>query len=153
TYNDKNVINIVAFKDYCCIGFFKGALLSDPHQLLQKHGESSQAVRTLKFTDTKQILSIINHIKEYIAEAIDLEKAGARIVFKKDLEPVPEELEQVFNDLPVFKSAFYALTPGKQRAYIIYFSQPKQVPTRFSRIESCKEKIMNGEGLNDKYKC
>jgi len=153
TFNDKNVINIVAFKDYCCIGFFKGALLKDTYNLLQKHGESSQSVRTLKFTDTNQIMNILEHIKSYIVEAIELEKSGAKVTFKKNLEPVPEELENIFIELPVFKTAFYALTPGKQRAYIIYFSQPKQSETRISRIEKCKEKIMNGEGLNDKYKC
>jgi len=98
-------------------------------------------------------MNILEHIKSYIVEAIELEKSGAKVTFKKNLEPVPEELENIFIELPVFKTAFYALTPGKQRAYIIYFSQPKQSETRISRIEKCKEKIMNGEGLNDKYKC
>jgi uncharacterized protein YdeI (YjbR/CyaY-like superfamily) len=82
-----------------------------------------------------------------------VEQSGKKVTFRKNLEPVPQELENIFNELPVLKNAFYSLPPGKQRGYIIYFSQPKQTETRISRIEKCKQKIMKGQGLNDRYKC
>jgi uncharacterized protein YdeI (YjbR/CyaY-like superfamily) len=126
--------------------------LKDPKKILLKQGESSQSARIIKFTDTKTIFKLLPNLKEYIFEAIELEKKAEKVIFKKNLEPVPEELENKFKELPVFKNAFYSLTAGKQRAYIIYFSQPKQSSTRFSRIQNCMQKIINGEGLNDKYR-
>lgn len=151
TFQNKNVVSVSAFKEYACISFFKGALLSDSHQILKKHGENSQTFRILKFTDVNSINRLKSVIIEYIYEAIELEKNGAKIVYKKNLEPTPIELEEKFEKSTAFKNAFYALTPGRQRGYIIYFSQAKQSATRRARIEKCVEKIMNGEGLNDRY--
>lgn len=151
TFNNKNVILIAAFKDYVSLSFFKGALLTDDQKVLQKHGESSQAVRFLKYTTTEQIVSQAEIIKSYISEAIRLEESEAKIEFKKQLEPLPLELINIFNHDPELKSAFNSLTPGRQRGYIIYFSQPKQSQTRVTRIEKYRDKIINGEGLNDKY--
>jgi uncharacterized protein YdeI (YjbR/CyaY-like superfamily) len=152
TSQNKNIAVVSAFKEYCSLSFFKGVLLKDQHKLLEQQGESSQSARLIKFTDSKTILKLSPVLKEYILEAVELEKNGQKVTFKKNLEPIPEELEDIFKKLPVLKNAFYSLTPGKQRGYIIYFSQPKQSETRISRIEKCKQKIMNGEGLNDKYK-
>jgi uncharacterized protein YdeI (YjbR/CyaY-like superfamily) len=135
------------------LSFFKGILLKDPNKIIEKQGESSQSARIIKFTDIKTILKLLPILKDYIFEAIELEKNGEKVTFKKNLEPILGELENKFKELPVFKNAFYSLAPGKQRGYVIYFSQPKQSSTRVSRIENCMQKIMNGEGLNDKYKC
>lgn len=151
TFQNKNVLMVSALKDYCAISFFKGALLKDAEELLEKPGEHSQAARLFKFTDVGRIQKIEPQIKAYIFEAIEVEKAGLKINFKKSPEPLPEELENIFEDDPTLKNAFEALTPGRQRGYIIYFSQPKQSKTRISRIEKSIGKILNGEGLHDKY--
>lgn len=149
TLNGKNVLMIAAFKDYYALSFFKGALLKDEHNILAKHGDSSQAFRLFKFTDIKDIVKLKSKIRSYILEAIDLEKKGAKIEFKKTIEKIPEELETKFKQLPAFKKAFYALTPGRQRGYILHFSQAKQAGTRISRIEKQLQNIMNGKGLNE----
>ena len=141
-----------AFKEYCVISFFKGVLLKDENQILAKHGESSQSVRTLKFTNTDSIQKLETTIKEYIFGAIEIEKSGEKVLFQKNLEPIPEELTQSFLDYPDLETAFYALTPSRQRGYILHFSQAKQSHTRMDRIEKCLTKIRNGEGLNDLYK-
>jgi uncharacterized protein YdeI (YjbR/CyaY-like superfamily) len=138
-----------AFKDYCAISFFKGALLKDPNNILTKHGESSQAFRLVKITNSGDLIKLHTKIKAYILEAIELEKKGAKIIFKKNAEPIPEELENKFKELPVFKNAFFGLTPGRQRGYILYFSGAKQSATRESRINKYLPKIMAGKGLND----
>jgi uncharacterized protein YdeI (YjbR/CyaY-like superfamily) len=151
TYNKKNIVVVSAFKDYSSLSFFKGVLLKDPHNILDQHGESSQSARLIKFTDPRQILERENVLKAYILEAVEIEKSALKVLFKKNPEPIPEELMEKFDEYPELEKAFYALTPGRQRGYIIYFSQPKQPQTRHSRIEKCKEKIFNGEGLNDKY--
>ena len=151
TLNGKNVLLVSAFKEYASISFFKGALLSNEKSLLVKPGANSQAARVIRFTDTKQIQEVEAEIKATIFEAIEVEKAGLTIPFKKNPEPVPEELEKKFEEDPVFKSAFEALTPGRQRGYIIYFSGAKQAKTRETRIEKYVGKILNGEGLHDKY--
>jgi uncharacterized protein YdeI (YjbR/CyaY-like superfamily) len=151
TNNDKNIVVINAFKDYCSLSFFKGVLLKDPQNILDQPGESSQSGRLIKFTDPKQIREQEEILKAYILEAVEIEKSGLKVAFKKNPEPIPDELLDKFAEDPVLEKAFYALTPGRQRGYIIYFSQPKQPQTRYSRIEKCKEKIFNGEGLNDKY--
>ncbi|XCF06154.1 DUF1801 domain-containing protein [Tamlana crocina] len=151
TYNEKNVLMLCAFKNHCAVSFFKGALLRDEKNILEKPGENSQAARLIKFTDTDKIKSLESHIKAYIFEAIEAEKAGLKIEFKQNPEPLPEELEQKFEDDPTLKSAFESLTPGRQRGYVLYFSAPKQSKTRISRIEKCTGKILNGEGLHDKY--
>ncbi len=152
TYDGKNVVIISALKDCVTFGFFKGVLLKDTHKILEKQGESVQSARIIRFTSVSQISELSPIINEYIKEAILIEDSGVKVEFKKDLEPVPSELEDRFEDLPALKDAFYALTPGKRRGYVIYISQPKGSEARFSRIEKCIDKIMNGEGLHDKYK-
>jgi len=151
TTDNKNVVIISAFKEFASLGFFKGALMTDKYKILLKQGESSQSSRIIKFTDINQIIEQKEVILSYIREAIQIEKEGKKVNFIKNPEPVPEQLEEFFLNEPEFKKAFQNLTAGKQRAYIIYFSQPKQAQTRISRIEKCKSKIFKGEGLNDKY--
>jgi uncharacterized protein YdeI (YjbR/CyaY-like superfamily) len=151
TYKSANVAIVSAFKEYCSLSFFKGALLKDTEGLLVKPGENSQAARLFKFTNVKQIQEIEDHIKAYIYEAIEVEKAGLKVDFrqKDDLE-YPEELKQMFNSYPALSEAFEALTPGRKRGYIIHFTQPKQSATRTSRIEKCIAKIMEGKGFFDR---
>ena len=153
TYNNKNIVIVSAFKEYCSLSFFKGVLLQDTNGILHKQGESSQSARIIKFTDKKDILAIEQILKAYIFEAVEVENKGLKVEFKRDLEPVPIELQNKFDKNATFKKAFYTLTPSKQRAYIIHFSQPKQSQTRETRIENCTPKILKGEGINDKYKC
>jgi uncharacterized protein YdeI (YjbR/CyaY-like superfamily) len=149
TFKKSNVAIVAAFKDYCAISFFKGALLQDSHSILDKPGESTQSARLIKFTHVEEIMEKKLILKDYILEAIALEANGKKVTFNRNLEPIPEELENKFSELPIFKKAFYSLTSGKQRGYIIYFSQPKQSQTRNTRIEKCMEQILNGKGLND----
>ena len=151
-YQNSNIVIVSAFKEYCALSFFKGSLLSDSNGILKKPGENSQAVRLIKFTRVQEIVEVEAILKAYIFEAIELEKAGLKVDFKKNPEPVPDELQQILNDDLYFKTAFEALTPGRQRGYILYFSQPKQSRTRLARIKKCIPKILNGKGLNDKYK-
>ena len=152
TYTGKNIAIVSAFKDYCAISFFKGSLLADNEGILKSPGESSQASRLLKFTSLQAIVEMEAQIKAYIFEAIEVEKAGLKVEFRKNPEPVPDELQQKLNADLFFRTAFESLTPGRQRGYIIYFSQPKQSKTRLARIEKYTSKILNGEGLNDAYK-
>lgn len=152
TFNGKNVILLSAFKEYCSIGFLKGVLLKDEANILSKPGEHSQSTRLLKINSMETLEKVDAFIPEYIQEIIAIEKSGKKVAFKKEVEPYPEELEAIFEEDPVLESAFESLTPGRQRGYIIYFSQPKQSKTRTSRIEKCIDKIMKGEGLHDKYK-
>lgn len=152
TFQNKNVLMLSALKEYCCISFFKGSLLSDHKNLLVKPGPNSQAARLFKFTHVDEIEKIKDDIKASIFESIEVEKAGLNVSFKKNPEPIPEELEAKFEEDHFLKTAFEALTPGRQRGYILHFSQPKQSKTRVSRIEKCMPMIFNGIGLNDKYK-
>ncbi|MCH6267384.1 YdeI/OmpD-associated family protein [Neobacillus citreus] len=149
TFQKSNVLIISAFKEYCSLNFFKGALLKDAHRILEKPGENTQAGRLVKFTNVKQIVELEPVLKEYIYEAVEAEKAGLKVNTKKNPEPIPEELQNKFEDIPALKTAFDALTPGRQRAYILHFSAPKQSKTRVSRIEKYMEKILAGKGLND----
>jgi uncharacterized protein YdeI (YjbR/CyaY-like superfamily) len=151
TLNGANVLILSAFKNYCSISFFKGSLLPDPKKILTKPGENSQAARLIKITDAKEILKLEEDIRASIFEAIEVEKAGLKVEFKKstDLELV-EEIQQKLEDDPSFKAAFEALTPGRQRGYNIYFSQAKQSSTRISRIEKTMQKIFEGKGWNDR---
>ncbi len=151
TFERKNVLMVSALRAYCCISFFKGSLLSDNKGLLEKPGKHSQAARLLKFTNAEAVKAIEADIKTYIFEAIEVEKAGLKVNFKKNPEPIPEELERKFEEDPLLQTAFEALSPGRQRGYILYFSQPKKSETRKSRIEKSISKILSGEGLNDKY--
>ena len=152
TFQDSNIAMVSAFKEYCSLSFFKGVLLSDKDGFLEKQGENSQSARIIKFYNAQEILKNEAKIKALVFEAIELEKAGLKVEFKKNPEPIPEELQQKLDEDPVFKAAFEALTPGRQRGYIIHFSQSKQSNTRISRIEKCTPKILNGEGMHDKYK-
>ena len=152
THNGKNVLSVAALKDFATIGFFKGVLLTDSNKILRQQG-NLQSDRIVTFTKTSEIKKIEKVLKSYIKEAINIEEQGKKVEFKKNPEPIPEELFQVFEQDPAFKKAFYALTPGRQRGYIIHFSQPKQSQTRIGRIEKYKQQILDGVGLNDKYSC
>ncbi|MBK8372650.1 MAG: DUF1801 domain-containing protein [Saprospiraceae bacterium] len=152
TFNGKNIVNIGAFKSFAALSFFKGSLIEDVHNILVKPGENSQSGRLIKFTDPKQIIEQEDILKEYIFQAIEAEKLGLKVEFKKNPEPVPDELHLIFEEFPEVQEAFYDLTPGRQRGYIIHFSQPKQPITRTERIKKCIPKILNGEGFNDEYK-
>lgn len=146
-----NVAILFSFKDACAIGFLKGALLRDEHKLLTAPGEHSQAMRMLKFTSLQQIAEREAVIRAYLSEAVELERSGAEIVFAEHetMEP-PEELKAKFRSMPELEAAFLQLTPGRQRAYLIYFSQAKQSETRVSRIEKYVPLILSGKGLNDR---
>jgi uncharacterized protein YdeI (YjbR/CyaY-like superfamily) len=150
TLNNKNILMISAFKEYACISFFKGVLLIDKEKILTAHGESSQSVRMIKFTNSKQIKQQSSIIRAYIEESIEIENSGKKVEFKKNPEPIPEELMVEFNKDLKFKKAFHELTPGRQRGYIIYFSQPKSTQSKLNRIEKCRENILKGIGLNDR---
>ena len=152
TYNQKNVAILSAFKEYASLSFFKGSLLKDAKGLLVAPGKSSQASRLFKFTKPEQIIATESDITAYLYEAIEVEKAGLKVPFRQNPEPIPEELQQVLDEDAVFRNAFEALTPGRQRGYIIHFSQPKQSKTRTARIEKWTPKILNGEGMHDAYK-
>ncbi|MEQ8470759.1 MAG: YdeI/OmpD-associated family protein [Marinoscillum sp.] len=150
TYGGKNVAIVSAFKEFSCISFFKGSLLEDTEGILVRQGENSQAARLLKFTMVKDIIALESSIRAYIFEAIEVEKEGLEVKFEKNPEPVPEEFEQAMQNNRELKEAFEALTPGRQRGYIIHFSQPKQAKTRESRIEKCIPKILEGKGFHDR---
>ena len=152
TEQGKNILMVSAFRNYCSISFFKGSLLADPNDLLEKPGPNSQAGRLIKFTSIDQIDLIQEDLKRYIYEAVEVERAGLKIERGKRMEPLPDELLERFVQDPVLKSAFEALTPGRQRGYILHFSQPKQSKTRTARIEKCAPMILSGIGLHDKYK-
>lgn len=150
TFNGKNVLIIHGFKEYCALLFFNGALLQDSENLLIQQTENVQAGRQMRFTDIKSIQEIEKTITTYIFEAIEVEKVGLKVIPKKTSDfPVPEELTKEFEISEDFKKAFYALTPGRQRAYLLYFAQAKQSETRINRIEKYRDKIYQGKGLND----
>lgn len=150
TLNGKNILFVTAFKDYCCLAFFKGSLLRDEHQILVKQGENVQGSRLAKFTDIQQIIQLENVLKAYIFEAIEVEKQGIQVAMKKTADyPTPEELKHIFEKDVDFKNAFYALTQGRQRGWLLHFSQAKQATTRISRIEKAMPKIFDGKGWNE----
>ncbi|SMG57731.1 YdeI/OmpD-associated family protein [Paenibacillus aquistagni] len=150
TFDNKNIVIIHGFKDYCALLFHKGALLQDPHGILIQQTENVQAARQIRFTHAQEIADMETILKNYILAAIEIEKAGLEVELKKTTEyAIPEELQHKFNELAGLKSAFEALTPGRQRAYLLHFSQPKQSKTRVSRIEKCVPQILDGKGLND----
>jgi len=150
TFQESNVIIMYGLKESCAIAFFKGVLLKDPNGILIKPGENSQAGRWIKFTSVRQIVGMEPVVKAYIHEAIEAEKAGLEVEYKKNPEPVPVELKNKMNETPALKTAFHALTPGRQRGYILYFSAAKQSKTRESRIEKCMPQILKGKGLHDR---
>ena len=149
--SEKNNIAIIqAFKEYFALGFFKGHLLKDSEKILVAPGEHSQTMRQIRFTNVKEIVEMKSILKDYLYEAIEAEKSGLKVNFKKTTEyKIPEEFQNKLDNIPAMKKAFYALTPGRQRAYILYFSAAKQSKTRESRIEKYKQQILNGKGLND----
>jgi uncharacterized protein YdeI (YjbR/CyaY-like superfamily) len=149
TFQKSNIVIIQGFKEYCALMFCKGALLNDPNGILKKPGENTQAARQIRFTNVREIVEMAAILKAYIYEVIEAEKAGLKVDFKKNPEPIPEELQNKLDEIPALKTAFDALTPGRQRAYVLYFSAPKQSKTRESRIEKCLQQILNGKGLND----
>ncbi|MCY7779703.1 YdeI/OmpD-associated family protein [Bacillus haynesii] len=150
TFEKKNIVLIHGFKEYCALLFHKGALLKDPNGILIQQTENVQAARQIRFTNVQEIAEMETILKAYINEAIEVEKAGLQVNFKKAEEyTIPEELQKKFAEIPALKTAFEELTPGRQRAYILYFSKPKQSKTRESRIEKYTQQILDGKGLND----
>ena len=150
TLENKNIVLIHGFKEYCALLFHKGALLKDANGILIQQTENVQAARQIRFTNVQEIVAMETIIKDYINEAIKVEKAGLEVPMKEHKEYIiPEELQHKFNEIPALKTAFETLTPGRQRAYILYFSQPKQSKTRVSRIEKYTQQILDGKGLND----
>ncbi len=150
TFQKRNIVLIHGFKEYCAILFVKGALLKDAKGILIQQTENVQAARQVRFTNVREIARMETILKAYIDEAIEVEKAGLKVNYKKTSEYIiPEEFINKLEEVPGLQDAFDALTPGRQRAYIFYFSQPKQSKTRESRIEKCMPQIFNGKGLND----
>jgi uncharacterized protein YdeI (YjbR/CyaY-like superfamily) len=150
TFQKSNIVLIHGFKEYCAILFIKGALLHDVHGLLIQQTENVQAARQIRFTNVREIVEMEPILKAYIHEAIEVEKAGLKVNYKKATEfIIPEEFINKLEEVPGLQDAFDALTPGRQRAYILYFSAPKQSKTRESRVEKCMQQILNGKGLND----
>lgn len=151
TFQGKNIVLIHGFKEYCALLFHKGALLKDTENILVQQTENVQSARQIRFTEKKQITDLKSVISAYIFEAIEVEKAGLEVKMKKTSEyEMPEELEQAFENNPEFKTAFYNLTPGRQRGYLLHFSEAKQSKTRASRIEKAKPKIFEGKGSNER---
>ncbi|MDH4199716.1 MAG: YdeI family protein [Spirochaetia bacterium] len=150
SFQGKNILLIHGFKEYCAILFFKGALLKDPKGILITQTKNVQASRQIRFTNVKEIVELEAILKAYINEAIEVEKSGLKVEFKETREfIIPEEFQNKLDKIPALRTAFDALTPGRQRAYILYFSAPKQSKTRESRIEKCMNLILEGMGLND----
>ncbi len=150
TFQKSNIILIHAFKEYCALLFFKGALLNDANGILIQQTKNVQAGRQIRFTNVREIVRMKPILKAYIYEAIEVEKAGLKVNLKKTTEfIIPEEFQNKLDEISALKTAFNALTPGRQRAYILYFSAPKQSKTRASRVEKCMQQILNGKGLND----
>jgi len=151
SFQESNIVLIHVFKEYCALLFIKGALLHDANGILIQQTKNVQAGRQIRFTNIREIVEMETILKAYINEAIEVEKAGLKVNFKKTTEfIIPEEFQNKLNEIPALKTAFDALTPGRQRAYILYFSEPKQSKTRESRVEKCIQQILNGKGLNDK---
>ena len=149
-YQESNIVLIHGFKDYCALLFFKGALLKDPNGILVQQTENVQAARQIRFTSVREIVEMKSTLKAYIKEAVEAEKAGLEVSYKKTSEfGIPEEFQSRLDESLALKNAFNALTPGRQRAYLLYFSAAKQSKTRESRVEKCVQQILDGKGLND----
>ncbi|MBN2615609.1 MAG: YdeI family protein [Bacteroidales bacterium] len=150
TVQGKNVVLIHGFKEYCALLFFKGALLQDPENILVQQTDQVQAARQIRFTGVEEIKQLEPVLKDYIRKAVEVEKSGLKVPMRKTSDyPVPEEFQNKLNELPGLEKAFKALTPGRQRAYLYYFAQPKQSKTREARIEKYIQRIFEGKGLND----
>lgn len=150
TSEKSNVVLMHGFKEYCALLFFKGALLKDRKGILIQQTQNVQAARQIRFANVQEIVEMEPILKAYIKEAIEVEKAGLKVTYKKTSDfKIPEEFQNKLDQRPALKTAFDALTPGRQRAYLFYFSQPKQSKTRESRVEKCMQRILNGKGLDD----
>jgi uncharacterized protein YdeI (YjbR/CyaY-like superfamily) len=150
THDNNNIVLIHVFKDYCALLFFKGVLLNDPNGILIQQTRNVQVARQMRFTNVKEIVKLKNTIKSYIYEAIEVEKAGLQAKLKKTTEfTMPEEFQKKLNKMPKLKKAFEALTPGRQRGYLLHFAQAKQAKTREARIEKYTPQILAGKGLDD----
>jgi len=150
TFQGSNIVLIHGFKDYCALLFFKGALLNDPTGILIQQTKNVQSARQIRFTNLREIAKMEKSLKAYIYEAIEVERAGLKVKLKKTEDfAIPEEFQRKLDKKPALKKAFTALTQGRQRQYIFYFSQPKQSKTRESRVEKYIPQILDGRGLND----
>jgi|SRR5262245_16140501 len=150
TFEKRNIVLIHGFKEYCALLFFKGALLKDANGFLIQQTKNVQAARQIRFTSAQEIVKMKTVLKAYIKQAIEVEKAGLKVNFKKSADfNIPEEFQYRLDKIPALKAAFEALTPGRQRAYLFYFSAPRQSKTRESRVEKCLPQILIGEGLSD----
>jgi len=150
TFEGKNIVLIHVFKEYCALLFFKGALLNDTEKILIQQTENVQSARQIRFTNLKQIVKMAQVIKSYIYQAVEVEEAGLKVPLKKTKDfNIPEEFQKKLTEMPSLKTAFESLTPGRQRGYIFYFSQPKQSKTREARVEKSLPKILDGKGLDD----
>lgn len=150
TVQGGNVATLWGFKESCALSFFKGILLKDPQGILVAPGANSRSVRMIRLTSLREIVGQEVCLKAYIHEAIDAEKAGLKVDFRDDDLELPQELIESFDRDPLLKTAFHALTPGRQRGYVLHFSQPRQSATRVSRIEKCRLRIFEGKGLHDR---
>lgn len=150
TLHKSNIVLIHVFKEYCALLFFKGVLLHNTDGILIQQSEHVQAARQIRFTSAREIKELETSIKAYIYEAIEVEKAGLQVVLKKTVEfTIPEEFQVKLDEISALKTAFHALTPGRQRAYLLHFSQPKQSKTREARVEKNIPRILEGKGLDD----
>lgn len=150
TVGNSNIVLIHGFKDYCALLIMQGALLKDKKKILVQQTENVQSARQIRFKNIEEILKRKSTIKSYIKEAIALEKTGIKVELKKTTEyKIPEEFQAVLDDMLELKKAFQALTPGRQRGYLLYFSAPKQTKTKEARIEKYLQHILDGKGLND----
>jgi uncharacterized protein YdeI (YjbR/CyaY-like superfamily) len=150
TNEKSNIFLIHGFKDYCALLFMQGALLIDPKKILVQQTENVQSARQIRFKNVEEIIKNKSSIKSYIKEAIKLDRAGLKVELKKTTEyNIPEEFQTFLDDMPDLKTAYYSLTPGRQRGYLLYFSAPKQSKTRESRIEKYLQPILDGKGLDD----
>lgn len=151
TFRNNNIVLIHGFNEYCALLFHKGALLKDEQGILVQQTENVQSARQIRFTNVKEIIDMEATLKAYVYEAIEVEKAGLQVEFKKTEEfNMPEEFQEKLDQNPELKAAFQSLTPGRQRGYLLYFSQPKKSETRVSRVEKYTKQILEGKGLNDR---
>ena len=150
TFENNNIVLMHGFKEYCALLFFKGALLADPDGMLIQQTENVQSARQLRFTSVQKVVKAERIVKAYVYEAIEVERAGLQVKYKKTKDfKIPDEFQTKLDKMPSLKTAFNALTPGRQRAYIFHFSQPKQSKTRTARVEKYLKQILNGKGLDD----
>lgn len=148
-YMNTNLFIIGGFKAYCALSFFNGSLLKDLEGILEAPGENSQASRLIKFTSAEDILKLEPVIRSYVKEAMDLTETGAKVVFKKKQDPIPEEFQAALEENDTLKKAFESLTPGRQRGYLLFFAGAKQSATRSARVEKYRQRILDGIGIND----